>query len=243
MAEFYIGTDWRGRQQWSPIVVVKVDYIADTHGVKGRDPARFTAADLLPRFGVVGLERFTDRSYRDILLYIDRIILKHDAIVGKSVEVLAAINDVGRAIERLLDGMSFTPALVSISAHGGVSSYAENLYTIPRSELIAALANAFQTSMVRLAAGMKYAPVLNTQLVDLQIRSDIGAKLTRDSKETANEDLATALAMCVWMATQDHRRDRTYLDRLATESSAPSKKGWDPYRYARQREGVYDGVR
>ena len=237
MADTYVATDWMGRTEYCPIAIVNVDYVAKTRGVEGLDEARFTSRELVPRFGVVGLERKTD-TYQAVLKYIDETIRGHETLLRRDVTVMAGINDVGRSIDYFLDGLEMAPSFVVISNDSGTSSYHEDVWTIPRTELIAALASAYATNLVKVSSKLKLAPVLNNQLVDLQIRTDAGTRVKRDSKDVGADDLARVLGMCLWMGRQEHTRDLTYLDRLEDEFK-PTKEGWDVFRYARDREGQY----
>ncbi len=214
-------------------MVVNVDYVASTHGISGLDPARFTAQDLEPRFSVIALQRFIEKTYRDVLYFIAEIVLKNERMLPRGVEVLAGINDVGMSIDYLLEGLDISPALYVISGASATSSYTDNVYTVSRGELVASLVSAYGTHMVQYAPGMENLTLLKSQLTNLQTRRDTGSRVTRDTEEGLDDDLALALAMCIWMGRQDHKRDKTYLDRLKSEG--PQERGYDPNEYALNR--------
>lgn len=244
MPDVYIATDWKEGSTWTPIVAVQVDYVAKTRGVHGIDPARFTQVDLEPQFGVILLERHQDVNYRFVLERLANTIMINEKLLTRRVELLVGIDDVGGSIKYLLEGLELSPRLYVVANAGAVASYdkASSVFSIPRPELMSTLSSAYATNMVRTAASLRLKTMLNNQLSDLRIRSDAGARLTRDSLETDNDDLARTLAVCIWRARQEHTRDLSYLDRLELEKrERGGPTTWDPLRYARKRGGAFNG--
>lgn len=237
MADTFVACNWTARDEYAPLAIVMVDYVGVTRGVQGLDEARFTARELEPRFQVVGLERLINLEYSEVLEYVDKIIRGNEALLRRDLTVIACINTTGKAIDFYLEGLEMLPEFMIVTDETGTSSYADNIYRVPRSELVASIASAYAKNLVRVAKKLKLAPVLANQLADLRIRSDTGSKV-RALEESEVEDLARVLGMCLWLAQQEHTRDLTYLDRLESEF-AEQDDGWDVFRYARSRKGSY----
>ena len=233
MADIYVATDWRGRRDYAPVVVVKVDYVELD---KVSKDSVYAETDFVPRFSIIGLTRFTGGTYAQVLEFIDRTLLRHDAIVGKDVEVSACINGVGGALDMMVDELDMLPTKVYIVV-GGVATYKDDTFTIPRAELYGALGDAYETKSVVAAKGLRLLPVLNDQLLDLQTRSERGGHPTYDPDSEAEIELARALSIAIWMARQDHSLD-TRRTNVIKEAFGLTGKKWDVFGYAKDASAV-----
>jgi len=227
LADVYVCTDWKGLAEYSTIAVVEVGYYAKTRGVEGADVARFDARDLVPNFEIPHMERVKGEGYEALIDRMAHELAEHPSFMTKSVELVLGIDDTGMAIEYFLEELDEEPVLMSISATGSVSRLVDGVFMVPRHELITALASAYRSGLVRTAADLELIEILDSQLVNLRIRTDTGVTINRNSQATGYDDLVRAVGMGVWKARQDHETEKTYADRLQEEFSAPQQ--WDVF--------------
>jgi len=234
MADVYLATDWKGLNQWGTIAVMSVEYYAKpVQAISGRDPKRFDSRYVEPRFEVNHMERYRHMNYPEVIKRMERELAMNEMFSRKDVCIILGINDAGAAIEYILEDCEIEPEFMHISSNSSISKYSQhsNMYTVPRNELILSLATTYQKGQIKVAKSLKLLPVLDNELVNLKLRSDTGVMINRNTEEKGFSDVATAVAMCIWMAKQDHERDKTYADRLDDEfGKAKQATKWPVYK-------------
>tara|TARA_Y100000310_G_scaffold96697_2_gene94433 strand:+ start:1176 stop:1862 length:687 start_codon:yes stop_codon:yes gene_type:complete len=209
----------RNPKTYSTIAYVEASPIARPVTRKEAEGGRFDIRDIVYDFDIRKLDRYTDLSYEEIL---DEVYLVCDMeeIVYLSKDVLIDISETGDGVLSL--SMGRLPEPIGVVVTQEREERFEDIYYIPRRELVNAMVVGVQTGHVKPADELPMRPVFDNQLANFEY-----APQRRDDIQV-EEDMVMAAAIGVWNAGEDHVHHRAMADRFDHEKGTKDRTDWDP---------------
>ena len=120
--------------------------------------------------------------------------------------VIIDITGVGRPVWDLMKSVGFRYQLKGISITGGDTVTEENnIFRVPKRDLISALQVAFQNGALKIAAGLPEADALVKELTNFKVKININGNDQYEAwREGIHDDIVLSAAMGVWYATKSH---------------------------------------
>lgn len=138
-------------------------------------------------------------------------VLRRPPLAGSCVLAVDATG-VGRGVIDLLRRAQLAPVPIQFTGGSAVTKDIASGYTnVPKKDLVSALAIAFETGELRLAAGLEYLDTLKKEMQSFRAKITASANVTFDTwREGLHDDLLFSLAIAVWFARRGGRMDASY---------------------------------
>ena len=171
--------------------------------------------------------------YPDVVVQVEKMMVKLP-----DSQLIVDNTGVGRPIVDLFRKAGLTPIAINITG-GNTASCDKGVWSVPKRDLVGALAVAFQTGSLKIAEALPDSKILIDELLNFKVK--INLKTTHDSyegwREGVHDDLVLSVAMAVWYAsnrqslnssksqTVIHQRCNT----IPTLDGQPLPRGWRPF--------------
>ncbi|MBF0627848.1 MAG: hypothetical protein HQL91_06470 [Magnetococcales bacterium] len=124
---------------------------------------------------------------------------------------------VGKPVVDMLSNTGLPVSIISVLIHGGDAVSEEaNQYRVPKRDLVGALQVLLQSKRLRVAEGLKDAPILVQELLNFKVKISLGGHDSYDAwREGVHDDLVLSAAMACWYG---ERKPRCRFDFLTSNS-------------------------
>jgi hypothetical protein len=144
---------------------------------------------------LVALERIRHRPYPEIAqLVADTLAALTDATL------LVDVTGVGRPVTDQLTALKVKHTRINIHGGNAVSRLDDGTLSVPKRDLIAALAVRFEAKTLKLAAGLPHADTLEAEASAFRMKLSASGHDTYNARDGEHDDLLLAVSLPVWWA-------------------------------------------
>ena len=189
MYNFYIGLDLGQAQDYTALTVIERKHF--NYNVRS-----------LPReqYHVRHLERLKLGTPYPAIVEQVQELMQSNQLLNQTALVVDATG-VGRPVVDLFRKAGLRPVAITITG-GNVVTTGGGGYHVPKRDLVTTLQVLFQSGKLKIAGGLKLAPVLMEELLNFKVK--INVRTAHDSyeawREGIHDDLVLAVALACWYA-------------------------------------------
>jgi hypothetical protein len=124
------------------------------------------------------------------------------AAIARDCELVVDATGVGAPVLDLLRERDPGCRIVPVTITGGDrEAYGDGMYRVPKRDLVVGLQVLFEQGAVRIAAGLRHATTLATELREMRVKVTLDAREKFEAwREGAHDDLVLAVALACWRA-------------------------------------------
>ena len=139
-------------------------------------------------------------------------LIRSEQLAGKEKAVVIDITGVGLPVWDMIQSDGFKRQINGIQITGGNNvSESNNIYNVPKRDLISALQVAFQNGALKIAQGLAEADTLVKELTNFKVKININGHDQYEAwREGIHDDIVLSAAMGVWLAAQRRRCKMIY---------------------------------
>ena len=133
-------------------------------------------------------------------------------LIGKQKAVVIDVTGVGMPVWDMIQAAGLKRQINGIQITGGNNvTWNDNIYNVPKRDLISALQVAFQNGALKIAQGLPEAETLVRELTNFKVKININGHDQYEAwREGIHDDIVLSAAMGVWLAAQRIRCRMVY---------------------------------